>query len=76
MTNTNQPIAKMKAFENRKDQQYIDYLKSTLELDNLKKSAIQISKPKTIDGIEYDKFIRIDLISITGSTLLDEIFAI
>ncbi len=62
----------MNVFENRKDNQYIDYLKNTLELENLKESAIHISKPKTIDGIEYDKFIRIDLLSITGSTLLDE----
>ena len=57
----------MKIYINRKDQKYIDFLRDLLVLENLKENAIHISKPKTIDGVKYDKFIRIDLIYATFS---------
>lgn len=62
----------MEVYSNRKSREYIDNLVKEFELENLKATAIKLPKVKKVNAIPYTHFIRIDLLSITGSTLLDE----
>lgn len=61
----------MKIYSSRKAAEYLDNLRELLRHDLLVENAITLTHPKNIRGSSYNKFIKIDFIGVSASTLLD-----
>jgi hypothetical protein len=61
----------MKTFHSRKSEDYLARLRDLLSYDTLIENAITLNNPKNIRGKSYDKFVKIDYVGVSASTLLD-----